>query len=284
MNEIDRIENGISLLDKVIDFEEIINGYLSVNGLDYSEDGIDIDPVEFRTDKANSIIKRFSDIYDFNIITPENGFCTLSLSTDENVAAKKYLHRFLTYKNRTGGDGASSDGSAILFEKISANAVKNYLGDGSQTILIGENRERLTEDVLKQIATELNENPGVFNNLPIRAQDDGVDFIVYKAFDDRNIGNVIILGQACVGKHYQNKKEIYQRWKDEYISYAVKPPITLLSIVSYLDSTDLRVIHSQFGNSIVFDRGRIMRYYDSSDIKLNVEIQSWVEKNINEEE
>ncbi len=284
MNEIDRIENGISLLDDVIDFEEIIDEYLSENGLDYGEDGIDINPVEFRTDKATSIIERFADIYDFNIITPENGFCTLSLSTNKDVTAKKYLHRFLTYKNKTGGTGANADGSAILFEKISANAVRNYLGDGSQIIQVGEGRERLTEDVLQQIALELNENSGVFNNLPTRAQDDGVDFIVYKPFDDRDIGNVIILGQACVGTHYQNKKEIYQRWKDEYITYAVKPPITLLSVVSYLDSTELKKIHSQFGNSIVFDRGRIMRYYDSSETALNVEIQSWIKENISEDE
>jgi hypothetical protein len=281
MTEINLIENRISLLESPIEFEEIVDDYLSET---FSEEEIKaIDKLSFRKDKIEELHNRFTEIYGMDILEPEDGFSILNVKDCERFYAKKYLHRFLSYKCKTGGANASVDGSAELFEKISANAAKNYLGNDAKIIMVGEGRVNLTEERLKQISNEMYENLGVYCNLPNRAKDDGVDFIVYKPFDTRNIGNLVILGQACVGKHYTDKNPIYQRWQDEYITYAVKPPTTLLSVVYFLDADLIRKLHSKFHNSIVFDRGRIMKYYNTADNVLNNQIIDFVTTNIDDE-
>ncbi len=281
MTKIDFIESRLSILKPSISFEEIIDEYLSEQ---YSEEEINtMDIVEFRRNTVNELNNRFSDIYNLDILKPENGFTILNIEDTENVKVRKYLHKFLVSKSNTGGEGASSDGSAELFEKISANAVKNYLGEGASIIMVGEGRQQLRVSVLKEITEKLNEKTGVYHDLPTRAKDDGVDFIIYKALDKRDIGNLIILGQATVGKHFNDKKPINDRWLKQYISFSVQPPTTLLSIVTYLESDKLRRVHSDFCYSIVFDRGRIIKYFDTTDENLNTEIIAFV-KNITDEE
>lgn len=263
MDEIDVIENKISILDNQIEFEEIINIFLSDK---YSEDEIqEMDVLGFRKEKGSQINKRFSNIYQLDILTPENAYSVFNVKDGIDFNVKKHLHRFLSHKSLTGGTGSIADGSAELFEYISANAVKNYLGTGSKTIMVGEGKSRLTDVRLNEIVKELYERAGSFDNLPERAQDDGVDFIAYKPIDERNIGSTIVLGQACVGKHAEAKKEIKKRWITEYMNYYIGPPSTLLSVVYYLDETNLKRVHSEFGDAIVFDKGRIMQYYKPGD-------------------
>lgn len=281
MDEIDIIENNISLLEPSIEFEDVINNYLSEK---LSEAEISkLDLLGFRRDKISQLQYRFSNIYNLDILSPENGYSVLNVGDNKAFKIKKYLHRFLSFKSLTGGAGANADGSAELFELISANAVKNYLGDDSKIVMVGEGNEALTKVRLKEIVDILQEREGRDYNLPDKAKDDGVDFIVYKPLDARNVGNIIILGQACVGKHYNNKKPIQDRWKREYIIYYVNPPIALLSVVYYLNESNLRKVHSDFNNAIVFDRGRIMKNYDTSDNDLNNRIIDFVDEKINEE-
>lgn len=281
MNEIDIIENNISLLKTSIDFEEIIDDCLSEK---FSESEIsEMDLLGYRRDKVRELQYRFSNIYNLDVLTPENGFSILNIDKSEDYKIKKYLHRFLSYKSITGGEGANSDGSAQLFELISANAVKNYLGSGAETIMVGEGKEALTKERLKEIIDILKEKDGVVHNLPNMAKDDGVDFIVYKTIDIRDVGNIIILGQACVGKHYNDKKAIRERWKVEYITYSIRPPMSLLSVVYFLDESDLRKVHSDFNNAIVFDKGRIIKYYNTEDVDLNDKIINFVNDKISDE-
>ncbi len=279
--EIDIIENSISLLNTSIEFEEIIDSYLS--GVSTDEEIKGDDRLSYRKRKLDQLQYRFKKIYNLDILCPENGCSVLNVKCSSNLRVKMYLHRFLSFKNSTGGGNANADGSAELFEDISANAVKNYLGDGSKSIMVGEGRANLTETRLKQISKEIHENTGLYDNLPNQAKDDGVDFIVYKPIDERNVGNLVILGQACIGKNFRLKKSIRQRWQNEYITYAVKPPTTLLSIVCFLEADELKKVHSDFDNSIVFDKGRIMKYYNTNDKDLNSRIINFVNENINDD-
>lgn len=278
MRAVDFIENNLSLLSSNIDFEGLVKDYIVENPLeDYQ------DEVEYIDEQLRELSYRMN-IYGLsNLISPEDGNSILVINKDDKFNVKKYLHRFLSFKSLTGGESANADGSAELFEKISANAVKNFLGEGAKIQMVGEGRENLTEKRLIEIIEGLREKEGVFHNLPKQAKDDGVDFIVYKKIDNRDVGNIIILGQACVGKYYDRKKPIYERWKDEYITYAIKPPTTLLSIVYFLDTRKLRKVHSEFGNSIVFDRGRIMKYYNSNDEEINDRLINFVNQNISED-
>lgn len=275
MSEIDKIESKISLLEDCVDFEEIIESVII--DLPTDENDVEVEDVlEYRKNQAEALLYRFENVYELDILSHEDGYSILSVSNEEKFRVKKYLHKFLVYKNLTGGKDANKDGSAELFEYISANAVKNFLGQGTDIIMVGEGRSNLKEQTLIEITKKLNENKGVYHNLPTRAKDDGVDFIAYKPIDKRNIGNLVVLGQACVGKCFLDKHPIYERWENEYISYAVKPPTTLLSLVNYLDPHDLRSVQSRFRNAIVFDRARIIKYYDVSDETLNKRIIKFV--------
>lgn len=228
---------------------------------------------EFKKNLFDEINFRLTMIYNLDILKPENGYSKIKLTLDnEEQIAKFNLLKFLLNKMETGGENWVNDGSAELFERISANSIKNYLGQGTETILIGEGKENLTIKKLKEICRIMNEPFGSTNNLPKKAKDDGVDFIAYKKFDERNIGNIIILGQACVGKNYYKKKAIFERWQTEYITYFIKPPLRLLSTVHFLEWDGLKKVQSDFNGAIVFDRGRIMRYFNPEDINLNNDI------------
>lgn len=285
MTEIDAIENKLFLTKDAINFGEAIDDFLSE---EYS--GEEIDKLEFRKDKAEELLYRFNTIYGLDILTPENGYSLLNVIKkdeelkDDAFLIKRYLHRFLIHKSKMGGTGASSDRSGKLFEAISAQAVKNFLGEGSKIILTGEADDCLSTERLKEIAKVLHEKEGKHHNLPQRAKDDGVDFIVYKPVDDRNVGNLIVLGQSSVGKNYIRKKVIHERWQSEYIPFAVRPPTKVLSVVAYLEEDKLRQAHSDFGNAIVFDRGRIMKYFNTEDTGLNESIIHFVKNNIIENE
>ena len=279
MEVIDIIENKIHLHKSLIDFEQIVDEYLSEHDESENEDKL-----AFRKSKFAELFCRVSKIYCMDIsLTSEDGYSIINIEDANDVNVKRYLHRFLSYKCLIGGTNAKQDGSAELFEEISANAVTNYLGLGAKSIMIGEGRKSLTKEVLEKITDELNEKYGIYCNLPDKAKDDGVDFIVYKPVDDRNIGNIIILGQACVGKHYLEKKPINKRWQGEYIKYAVGPPVTLISVVNYLEENNLRKVHSEFGDSLVFDKGRILKYFDISDDVLNRKIIKFINNIIDDE-
>ncbi len=270
MGELDCIESKISLLDDIIDFDEIVDDFLSESFKE--EDRLQSDEINHKKNYYRSLNYRFTTIYNLDILHPDNGYSQLHVNSDNENKVKRYLHRFLTLKDLNGGENANTDGSAELFECISANAVKNYLGQDSNIIMVGEGKSNLTESKLKEIIDQMKEKTGSFCHLPDQAKDDGVDFIVYKPLDPRNVGNNVFLGQACVGKHYQYKRSIADRWRSEYITFAVKPPTTILSVVCFLEQDQLRKVHSNFSGSIIFDRGRILRYYDISDDELNKRI------------
>lgn len=280
MKSIDYVECKLLLTHDEIDFEELVDEYIKDEIIVDSKapENDDLNNSRYREEIFIKLNNRFVNGYLWNILSISDGYSKLHVKKENDV--KKYLHRFLVYHCENGGQGVKSNGAADLFEKISANAVQSFLGGESKQIIVGEGRDMLKEDLLKDIAASLLEKVGCFNNLPSRAQDDGVDFIVYKDFDLRGVGNIIILGQACIGKHYKTKKPIHKRWKCEYINFAVTP-LCLLSIVHYLDKEKLHEIHSEFSDSIVFDRLRIMKYYNIEDAELNLKIRTFVENNIN---
>ncbi len=273
MKSINEIELEISLLENEIDFNFIIDDYLHEN---YADDEIEVRRLMF-----NELNNRFEQIYKFhNLIQPTNGYSEILVDHGEAFEAQKNLHFFLCKKEKQGGTNASSDGSAELFEKISLNAVANFLEVSREDcLIIGEGRTNLTEQALDDIVDKLKERKGHYNNLPAKAKDDGVDFIVYKPIDTRNVGNLVILGQACVGKSYTSKKPIKERWLNEYIDFPIHP-LTLLSIVNFKDKDELKKLHSEFHRAIIFDRGRILQYFDYNDMPLNEEIKNYIQSNL----
>ncbi|MCT4599462.1 MAG: hypothetical protein N4A32_00990 [Marinifilaceae bacterium] len=274
---IEYIDCNLNLIRSNINFKDLVDESVS-SCISIENENLDEYDVRYREECFNAINNRFKKDYELDIFSIEDGYTKLSIQDGE--IEKKNLHKFLVYHSFNGGENAKSNGAGSLFERISANSVKNFLGKNSKYILVGEDGRNLNKEALEDYAKELSEKFGHCNNLPTKAQDDGVDFIVYKPIDRRNVGNIIVLGQACVGKNFKRKKQIHKRWLNEYINFAITP-LCLLSTVQYLENDDLRNIHSEFGSAIIFDRLRIIKYYNIEDESLNEDICNFVENFIN---
>ncbi len=168
MGEIDSIENKLFLTKDSIDFKEVVDEFLGENPPEE-----EIDKLEFRKAKTDALLYRFKTIYGLDILEPQDGCSVFNVKKEDEYLIKRCLHRFLVHKSKRGGTGASSDGSGKLFEEISANAVKNFLGENAKSILTGEAGDNLSPEFLKKITTTLQEKEGVYHNLPPQAKDDG---------------------------------------------------------------------------------------------------------------
>lgn len=287
MTIIDYIENRINLTEETIDVNSLIDDYLNEADYDDNTDYMNLsnnyDDVktennhETRLYIAEKLLYRFKEIYKMDVISFDNGFTTIIVNQKSLYQNKIVVHRFLTVKSIEGGSHSNVDGSDKLFEKISALSAKSFIGYDSKIIYTGQGTGRLTQDRLSNICNEMKEPKGIFDNLPSEAKDDGVDFIIFKEIDSRNLGNIILLGQSFSGKNIKNKKVQNQRWLKEYILYHVKSIHCALFIVHYFETCSLKRAQSDFENTFVFDRGRILRYYPDTD-ELTSEILDYLIK------
>ena len=283
---ISKIEYELSLFEYSINFEELLEKILAEdpdnpdnpNNPDNHNKNVSLS--EKRISYFDALQYRFKDIYDLDILNFDNGDARLTINQEEKFTIKKYLHKFLLHFDNNGATGVQPEISK-LFEKISMNAVKNYLGKNSKGLLTPC---KLNKHSLECIAKTLSEQFGTINNLPPHTKDAGVDFIVYKPIDTRKKGNVVILGQATLGRHFHKKKSInITKWQ-EFIPFAITP-IRCLSIVEYLTSEKLKSEQNEFEKAIVFDRGRLIKYYHPDEDKtLNDEITKFITNSINNNE
>lgn len=114
----------------------------------------------------------------------------------------------------------------ILFELISAEAARSYLGDNSQLLRTGwpshSRAERPTS--FSDLLALLKEKTGEFHwsprPLPPKwrenaPKDEGVDFVIWKSFQDQRLGSLFMLGQCACGADWENKLTDLERAKLE---------------------------------------------------------------------
>jgi len=159
-------------------------------------------------------------------------------------------------------------GGTKLFEKISAETLKNFMNGSVYTLGFPANKG--LNDYLDEISIICHEDR------LLRAEgsykDDGVDVVGYKLFEDKRPGNLYILLQCAAGKHWKQKKQIVlNRWT-KYIDWFQESIIQSISTVDYVDEKNWRKNSSTFG--MLIDRVRIFNYLYKHDVDVDLRAEA----------
>lgn len=166
---------------------------------------------------------------------------------------------------------ADASNGTKLFEKISAQALKNFI-DG-EVYALGFPEGKGLNSYLDEIAKLCNEQRGMPANGSYK--DDGVDVVGYKLFADNRSANLYVLLQCAAGIHWKTKKKIeLNRWTN-YIIWFPENIISSISTVDYVTTKEWEKQASSFG--LLLDRVRIYNslYKTSIDENLRKDVLEW---------
>lgn len=163
------------------------------------------------------------------------------------------------------------------FERVSAEAIKNYLSCKIKILGWPTNHRSSFRDQVKNLAIELNEEFG--KSPSSQKKDDTVDVVAWKSFNDGRSNQVVILTQCAAGKNWSIKKGVcIERWK-EYIHWAC-PPLYGFSIPMIIPQRQWHDECKEKG--IMFDRIRIYNLINRSKVDkgFRTELQKWCKKQL----
>lgn len=174
------------------------------------------------------------------------------------------------------GAGDASVGTK-LFEKISAQSLKNFIG--GEVYSLGFPEGKGLNDYLDEFISYCFETRGTPANGDYK--DDGVDVIGFKLFQDKRSANLYILLQCAAGIHWRTKKKIeLNRWT-KYIFWYPECIISSIATVDYVSQKDWEKQNSSFG--MLIDRVRIYNTLYQTDIEQNLrdEVLAWATPTVN---
>ena len=199
--------------------------------------------------------------------------------TDEN---KVYVFlllctRFNMFKDKVQN---SLDGT-LIFERISALVLREYLGENAKSIVFGTAVSGSFEDKVEDLIEKIGEgvkfkNP---NKNPPTKNDDGIDVVGLLDFFDQEPGKLIAFGQCKTGTTWRNEiqrlnpQRFCSNWLFEQpILYPI--PVVFLTDVTYSS----RNIYTDQKDYLVFNRFRIMQNLPSTlPIDVQQDIITWVD-------
>lgn len=186
------------------------------------------------------------------------------------LATRLNMKDFRTY--------AGIDGS-LLFEELSAEIAKNYLGDRAQALVFG------TASGAKDFPEKINnlcfflEEGGCFKQRdisPPTAKDGKLDIVVLKHFSDKRSGKLIGFGQCKTGTSWKDTLAQLQpqsfctKWLTDM---PIITPIRLFFLCEALSKSTWHTNSSDAG--ILFDRCRFMDYSENVSEHLSEKILLW---------
>lgn len=174
--------------------------------------------------------------------------------------------------------GASDNTNGTkLFEKISALALKKFIGGDVYTLGFPEGKG--LNDYLDEFISYCFEGRGRKANGHYK--DDGVDVIGFKLFGDGRSANLYVLLQCAAGIHWRTKNKInLNRWT-QYIFWYPECIISSISTVDFVSQKDWEKQTSSFG--MLIDRVRIYNtiYQNNIEEDLRNEVLEWAEPTMN---
>ncbi|WP_418262077.1 hypothetical protein [Flavobacterium faecale] len=222
-------------------------------------------------DEWISILESRIYLYKKPIYTISNNKITPNYSWSE--IPEYFLCLYYSYngaKDKTNGTS--------LFEKISAQALKNFLN--GEVFILGFPSGKSFNDYLDDIGNTCYEDRVLQAHHTYK--DDGVDVIGYKLFDDNRSSNLYVLLQCAAGKHWGAKKPINMNNWGLYIKWYRENIIQSISTVEFVENTTWKKSTSAFG--MLIDRLRIYNFLYEKDVDtaLREEVSKWCSDKINE--
>lgn len=258
----------------------------------HGDDEIEINGIEDDNDKFNSNtfdevcaeIQRRSQAcgggYPFSL---EDGGYMLKLEWPIGTPATLNYAYLLLATRLNMKDNRVHDGidGALLFEKISAFVAQNYWGERSESMVFGTSNVGEFSKKVDELCARIGEGRGFLNrdNTSPDAQDDKLDIVVWKSFQDDNPSKLIGFGQCKTGTSWKDlTTQLHPDafCKNWFHTMPVVDPVRLFFI------SDSFFVQKQFSKStsagVVFDRFRIIDFLPANlDEQLTDEVKKWVE-------
>lgn len=148
------------------------------------------------------------------------------------------------------GNATDSVPSGILFERLSNEAVKNFIG--GKSFRAGFPPGMPVKDIARKINERFCYEP------PSSRKDRDLDIVAWKDFGDERSSQLILLMQCAAGHNWkQKKKDLNLDAWSKYIHFASKPVKGFSIPVIISDKKDLEEHSTDAG--IILDRARIYR-------------------------
>ena len=245
------------------------------DGVDEEED-IDIG-VEEAFSEIENRIRYTNNRYPFSLDS------TGSILTIRNDDEKTYwLYVYLLLATRLNMQSARSfaeiDGT-FLFEELSAEIAKNYLGERAESLIFGTSSGSSDfSDKIDELCGFLKEGCGFRSRTPnpTTAKDGKLDIVVLKHFYDERAGKLIGFGQCKTGTNWRDKltqlhpQTFCSKWLQDMPAFF---PIRLFFLCEALSNKYWYEDSSDSG--ILFDRCRCMDFSENISDELSTKIVQW---------
>jgi hypothetical protein len=177
---------------------------------------------------------------------------------------------------------AGKDGT-VLFEKLTAHVLKNYLGAGrARSIVFGTATPEAFKGKVDRLCQELGEGGGFRSldpNVPPPSGGDGkLDVVAWVPFSDLRPGKLILFAQSKTGTHWRDEttqlqpRDFMNRWMWKHF---VPEPLRVFCVAESVD--DNRWQHTRIDTGILFDRCRMVDFAHSVPPEILEEIRVWTQ-------
>lgn len=207
------------------------------------------------------------------------------LKTNSKVEnSVSYLYTYLLLSTRlvmnVDNVHAGIDG-ALLFEEISEEIAKEYLGSRTKSFLFGTGSTgRSFENKVNSLCKELKEGGGFKNRNDAstsNVKDDSLDIVVWKPFSDGSCGQLIAFGQCKTGTTWDNR-HLTSLQPDSFCSSWFSDQPSIIPVRMFFLAESLlreRWYTTVTKAGILFDRCRIMDYSQNLSSELCKQIKTW---------
>lgn len=196
--------------------------------------------IELSVDDKFKKYKKLAELYGENVFqyNEEEGYIKVREEFQSKQEYQLCLYRM----------GRESKEMNKIFEEITLEAIKIYLGKGAKGNLIDNGKV----NIKKFCENELREKPNA--DIELNFKLGRCDIIIWKDIDKRS-GKVVLLVECKTGKHWREKPPVNIDFWKQNIRFCAEP-IKAYAITDLLEQEDILLYSSEKG--IIFDRARIV--------------------------
>lgn len=167
------------------------------------------------------------------------------------------------------GNPSNPTPAGKLFERISKDAIKNYLN--GEAVVFGHP----SQYTVSQLCELTNE--GFKRELPANYNDRGLDVLAWKPFGDNRGNQIIIMMQCAGGANWTSKTGdvVLRAWTEKYITFGCFPTRGFSTAVTISEKEIFEEV--SFETNLLFDRPRLIKNLIGQPVEgeLRNEILDW---------